>query len=253
MPTTPLHYNDATTSAKKAFSLVLNGKILSKNLLGTFYLPRLVFCINETLLTCSSASIHSTVGECTKTINMLAMPDSAAGQMDYADILGAHEFASDTTRILSCIDGFERLVAFIEDDKAREAKRAVLRVGGRIAALRSAAAGDSAGGVGGDGDCGCSRDGSGGGRGSACGGGASNDSLRGGGDCSACAGGSSDAASALVAERRQLLRSFRELFYRLPQRDRQAIDRFLTSSNLEIVGAKVRRWATAACGVGLLP
>ena len=48
VPTTPLHFNDATTSAKKAFSLVIDGKILSKNLLGTFYLPRLVFCINET-------------------------------------------------------------------------------------------------------------------------------------------------------------------------------------------------------------
>jgi len=72
VPTTPLHYNDATTSAKKAFSLVLDGKIRAKNLLGTFYLPRLVWCINETFLTSSTASVHSTVGECTKTMNMLA-------------------------------------------------------------------------------------------------------------------------------------------------------------------------------------
>ena len=34
IPTTPMHYNDATTSAKKAFSLVQNGKILSKNIMG---------------------------------------------------------------------------------------------------------------------------------------------------------------------------------------------------------------------------
>jgi len=69
VPTTPMHYNDATTSAKKAFSLVVDGKILSKNILGAFYLPRLVFCINDCLLTCSSSSVHATVGEATKTMN----------------------------------------------------------------------------------------------------------------------------------------------------------------------------------------
>eukprot|EP00308_Calcidiscus_leptoporus_P024742 CAMPEP_0119401708 /NCGR_PEP_ID=MMETSP1334-20130426/142511_1 /TAXON_ID=127549 /ORGANISM="Calcidiscus leptoporus, Strain RCC1130" /LENGTH=608 /DNA_ID=CAMNT_0007425631 /DNA_START=51 /DNA_END=1875 /DNA_ORIENTATION=+ len=113
VPTTPLHYNDATTSAKKAFSLVVDDKILSKNLLGTFYLPRLVFCINETLLTSHTASIHSTVGESTKTMNMIGIADSLPGQRDYHNILGAHEFASDTTRIITCVAGFERLLEFL--------------------------------------------------------------------------------------------------------------------------------------------
>mmetsp|Transcript_5361 Transcript_5361/g.17244 ORF Transcript_5361/g.17244 Transcript_5361/m.17244 type:complete len:705 (+) Transcript_5361:32-2146(+) len=139
VPTTPLHYNDATTSAKKAFSLVIDGKIRAKNLLGTFYLPRLVWCINETFLTSSTASVHSTVGECTKTMNMLADPSSAAGRADYANILGANEFASDTTRILACIDGFEALVHFIEDASTREAKAAVLRLGEAVAEARAAA------------------------------------------------------------------------------------------------------------------
>ena len=62
-----MHYNDATTSAKKAFSLVVNGQILSKNILGTFYLPQLVFCISETFLTLSKCSVHAAVGEACKT------------------------------------------------------------------------------------------------------------------------------------------------------------------------------------------
>ena len=47
VPTTPMYYNDAVTSAKKAFSLVVDDKILSKNILGAFYLPQLAFCVNE--------------------------------------------------------------------------------------------------------------------------------------------------------------------------------------------------------------
>jgi len=37
-----MHYNDATTSAKKAFSLVIDNRILSKNILGAFYIPELI-------------------------------------------------------------------------------------------------------------------------------------------------------------------------------------------------------------------
>ena len=193
VPTTPLHYNDATTSAKKAFSLVRDGKILSKNLLGTFFLPRLVFCINEVMLTSNSASIHSTVGECTKTMNMVAMADSAAGQLDYHNILGAHEFASDTTKILSCIDGFEQLISFIHDSGVRAAKHAVLDVGAQIASLRA----------------------------------------------QPCSSANDKRMAELVALRRELLRTFRQRFYSLPDASRKAIDEFLTVSNLEIVGAKV--------------
>jgi len=208
VPTTPLHYNDATTSAKKAFSLVKEGRILSKNLLGTFFLPKLVFCINETLLTSSSASIHSTVGECTKTMNMIAMADSRAGQADYADILGAHEFASDTTRILECVDGFEHLIAFVQDAQTRQAKQAVLDLGARIADQRATAevtaralSGRAAAAV-------------------------------------AQAAEAEVEVAALVAERRTLLRAFRGRYYTLPEQTREAIDEFLTVSNLEIVGAK---------------
>ena len=55
IPTTPMHFNDATTSAKKAFSLVKDNVILSKNILGAFYLPLLVFCVSEMILTISSS------------------------------------------------------------------------------------------------------------------------------------------------------------------------------------------------------
>ena len=47
VPTTPMFYNDAVTSAKKAFSLVFEDKILSKNILGSFHLPQLAFCVDE--------------------------------------------------------------------------------------------------------------------------------------------------------------------------------------------------------------
>ena len=137
VPTTPLHFNDATTSAKKAFSLIVDDKILSKNLLGTFYLPRLVFCINETFFTCNTASIHSAVGESTKTMNMIGVAPSAPGQRDYHNILGAHEFASDTTAILSTVCGFERLVEFIGDAATRDTKHAALEAGAAVKKLRA--------------------------------------------------------------------------------------------------------------------
>lgn len=95
-----MHFNDATTSAKKAFSLVVNDNILSKNILGAFYLPKMVFCINETFLTISSANAHAMVGEATKTMNMLGVANSDTGAKDYYNILGASEFASDFTKIV---------------------------------------------------------------------------------------------------------------------------------------------------------
>merc|ERR1719450_1204967 len=83
VPTTLMHYNDATTSAKKAFSLVVDGQILSKNILGTFYLPQLVFCISETFLTLSSCNVHAAVGEACKTMSMLGNTTSATGKQNF--------------------------------------------------------------------------------------------------------------------------------------------------------------------------
>lgn len=138
VPTTPMHYNDAVTSAKKAFSLVVDDKILSKNILGAFYLPQLAFCVNEWLLTISSANAHATVGEATKTMNMLGIANSAVGAADFHNILGAKEFASDFTKILSEVDGFDKLIQFIESPSVLKKKRNIIAVGKRIAELRDA-------------------------------------------------------------------------------------------------------------------
>ena len=136
IPTTPMHYNDATTSAKQAFSLVVDEKILSKNILGAFYLPKLVFCINETFLTCSSSNIHAVVGEATKTMNMLGIADSEVGQRDYHNILGACEFASDFTKILMTVQGFEEFIEFIESEESKTMKSTILDLGAQIAEIR---------------------------------------------------------------------------------------------------------------------
>ena len=138
VPTTPMHYNDAVTSAKKAFSLVVDDKILSKNILGCFYLPQLAFCVNEWLLTISSANAHATVGEATKTMNMLGMANSVVGASDFHNITGAVEFASDFTKILSEVEGFDNLISFIEDKTVARKKRAIIAVGKKIAQLREA-------------------------------------------------------------------------------------------------------------------
>lgn len=114
VPTTLMHYNDATTSAKKAFSLVVDGRILSKNILGTFYLPQLVFCVSEVFLTLSSCSVHAAVGEAAKTMSMLGRASSQQGQVDFHNILGASEFASDFTRVVQTVPGFEQLILFLQ-------------------------------------------------------------------------------------------------------------------------------------------
>merc|ERR1719343_618207 len=135
VPTTLMHYNDATTSAKKAFSLVRDGQILSKNILGTFYLPQLVFCISETFLTLCPNSVHAAVGEATKTMSMLGNTASAAGQQNFYNILGGVEFASDFTRIMGGVEGFEHLIRFIRD--SRSLKDEALRLGRQIAEART--------------------------------------------------------------------------------------------------------------------
>lgn len=134
VPTTLMHYNDATTSAKKAFSLVRDGEILSKNILGTFYLPQLVFCISETFLTLCPSSVHAAVGEATKTMSMLGNATSTTGQQSFSNILGGVEFASDFTRIIGGVVGFENLIRFIRD--SRKLKDEVLRLGQQVAEAR---------------------------------------------------------------------------------------------------------------------
>ncbi len=136
VPTTPMHFNDATTSAKKAFSLVKNNVILSKNILGAFYLPSLVFCVSEMILTINTANAHATVGEATKTMNMLGNSLTPVGADDYSNILGASEFASDFTKILTQVSGFEKLVTYIQSSKTEFRFKQILRVGKAIKELR---------------------------------------------------------------------------------------------------------------------
>lgn len=132
VPTTPMHYNDATTSAKKAFSLVRGGKILSKNIMGAFYIPRLVYCISETFLTLSSASAHSAVGEACKTMNMLGMTNTEQGAKDYYNIEGGAEFQSDYTKICKEVVGFDALVRFIDNEETQRMKGDIIAVGKQI-------------------------------------------------------------------------------------------------------------------------
>eukprot|EP00559_Dactyliosolen_fragilissimus_P001098 CAMPEP_0184861726 /NCGR_PEP_ID=MMETSP0580-20130426/6342_1 /TAXON_ID=1118495 /ORGANISM="Dactyliosolen fragilissimus" /LENGTH=856 /DNA_ID=CAMNT_0027359317 /DNA_START=32 /DNA_END=2602 /DNA_ORIENTATION=+ len=143
VPTTPMHYNDAVTSAKKAFSLVVDDRIMSKNILGAFYLPQLAFCVNEWLLTISSANAHATVGEATKTMNMLGIANSSVGATDFHNILGAVEFASDFTKILSEVGGFDELIKFIQSPSTIRKKKNIITIGKKIAALRNATSGES--------------------------------------------------------------------------------------------------------------
>lgn len=132
VPTSPMHYNDAVTSAKKAFSLVVDGRILSKNILGAFYLPQLAFCVNEWILTINSASAHATVGEATKTMNMLGVANSAIGAADFHNVRGGVEFASDFTKIMTEVGGFDELVKFIQDPATLKRKMSIIAVGKKI-------------------------------------------------------------------------------------------------------------------------
>jgi 3-dehydroquinate synthetase len=228
IPTTPMHYNDAVTSAKKAFSLVVEDKILSKNILGAFYLPQLAFCVNEWLLTISSANAHAAVGEATKTMNMLGMANSAVGAQDFHNILGAVEFASDFTKILSEVEGFDNLIQFIENPAILKKKKNIIDVGRRIAILReevvdkdqSPAIGPKFGGK-------------------------MFSSLPSMASLGSDFGSSSESESdreedlqTLVLERKEMMKNFRATFYNLSQEKRGSILSFLTILNREIVKAK---------------
>eukprot|EP00913_Durusdinium_trenchii_P000346 g317.t1 len=115
VPTTLMHYNDATTSAKKAFSLVVNGQILSKNILGTFYLPQLHH----------RNSLR---------MGMLGIANSSTGQKDWHNILGGVEFASDFTKIIETVGGFEELIRFLQ--ATRELKAKALALGEELGGMR---------------------------------------------------------------------------------------------------------------------
>jgi len=132
IPTTPMHYNDATTSAKKAFSLVKENKILSKNILGCFYIPQLVFNVSETFLTLSTANVHATIGESCKTMNMLGRCDSKTGAQDYFNIEGAVEFSSDYTKIVLEVGGFDIFVEFVESKETVALKAEIIKVGRKM-------------------------------------------------------------------------------------------------------------------------
>lgn len=235
VPTTPMHYNDAVTSAKKAFSLVVDDKILSKNILGAFYLPQLAFCVNEWLLTISSANAHATVGEATKTMNMLGMANSSVGASDFHNILGAVEFASDFTKILEEVEGFDNLVNFIESPATLKKKRNIINIGKKIAVLRDAAlekekqvekAGNSFGSKFGKIF-------------------SSLPSMASLATIDSDSGSSSDSESdreedleSLMDERKEMMKKFRASFYNLPAEKKDSIFSFLTTINREIVCAK---------------
>jgi len=138
VPTTLMHYNDATTSAKQAFSLVVDGQILSKNILGCFYVPKLVYCVSEAFLTLGTCSVHAAVGEAAKTMSMLGIADSEQGHTDFYNILGATEFASDFTRVVGTVVGFEALVAFLE--KTQSLKSEAIAIGEELRELRRSGA-----------------------------------------------------------------------------------------------------------------
>lgn len=110
VPTTPLYFNDVVTSAKKAFSFVVNDKILFKNIFGAFYFPCLTLCINEFILTNLSANAHATVGEATNTMNMLGIAKFAVGVTDFYNILCGCEFARDFTSIVIEVNGYNGLI-----------------------------------------------------------------------------------------------------------------------------------------------
>ncbi|CAE8584323.1 unnamed protein product [Polarella glacialis] len=142
VPTTLMHFNDATTSAKKAFSLVVGGKILSKNILGTFYLPKLVFCISEVFLTLDPCSIHAAAGEASKTMSMLGKASSCQGRLDFHNILGAGEFASDFTKVAAAAVGFERLIVFLQNTSGLKSK--AIATGRTLRSIRKTGVTDSA-------------------------------------------------------------------------------------------------------------
>jgi len=67
---------------------------------------------------------------------MLGIADSRVGEHDYHNILGASEFASDFTKILLTVEGFEEFVKFINHSSTVALKKRIVELGTDIAALR---------------------------------------------------------------------------------------------------------------------
>merc|ERR1711968_4303 len=64
--------------------------------------------------------------------NMLGIASSREGAEDYHNIVGAHEFASDFTKIVDEVNGFEELEKFITSPLLLAAKEEVIAVGREI-------------------------------------------------------------------------------------------------------------------------
>ena len=66
----------------------MDGRILSKSILGTFYLPQRVYCISEASLTLSTCSIHAAVGEAAKATSMSGKASTDAGRRGFHNTPG---------------------------------------------------------------------------------------------------------------------------------------------------------------------
>merc|ERR550537_398605 len=92
--------------------------------------------MQDCFLTLNTANVHAAVGEAAKTMNMLGCADSEAGAREYFNILGAKEFVSDFTSILSHAPGFEELIGFLQSAEVEAVKAALLRGEDREANLQ---------------------------------------------------------------------------------------------------------------------
>ena len=59
-------------------------------------------------------------------MGMLGIANSATGQRDWHNILGGVEFASDFTKIIETVGGFEELIRFLEQSRELKAKALAL-------------------------------------------------------------------------------------------------------------------------------
>jgi len=66
---------------------------------------------------------------------MLGMTNTVVGAQDYFNIEGGVEFASDYTKIVQQVEGFDALVSFTEDQETRKLKAEIIAVGTQIRQL----------------------------------------------------------------------------------------------------------------------
>jgi hypothetical protein len=167
-------------------------------------------------------------------MNMLGMANSLVGAKDFHNILGAVEFASDFTKILEEVDGFDSLISFINDPATLKKKAKIIAIGKKIASLREAAIEEekpivkkatfsfgkmfssfvSFPSV------------------------ASLKSIDSSDSSSESDEENEDSIDSLIAERKELMAKFRSSFYNLPSEKKASILSFLTTINREIVCAK---------------